>query len=117
MMADELEEVAELDRRWLRAHPDRHHCCRFPDLSELELYDSEHRARLVMAICHLGRGRVVRQPVIFQGALPADEGSAAALFALAARCRQPIPVVAQVAVPPRRGLCLDTPPIAPQNGT
>jgi hypothetical protein len=42
--------------------------------------------------------------VIFQGALPADEGSAAALFALAAQCRQPIPVVAAVEVPPSRGL-------------
>jgi hypothetical protein len=116
-MAHALEEVAELDRRWFRAHPDRQHCCRLPDLSELELYDSEHRARLPMAICHLGRGRVVRQPVIFRGALPVDEGSAAALFALAARCRQPIPVVAGVDVPPSRGLCHDTPPIAPHNGT
>jgi hypothetical protein len=82
-MAYALEEVAELDRRWFRLHPDRQHCCRFPDMRELELYDSEHRARLVMAICHLGSGRVVRQPVIFQCALPADERSAAALFALA----------------------------------
>lgn len=88
-MADALDEVAELDRRWFRAHRDRHHRCRFPYLSELELYDSEHRARLVMAICHLGRGRVVSQPVIFQGALAAEEGSAATLFALAAGYPQP----------------------------
>jgi hypothetical protein len=90
-----LEELAQLDRQWFRAHPDRQHCCRRPDVSELELYESDQRARLVMVICHLGRGCVVHQPVIFQGELPADEGSAAALFALAARYPQPIPVVAE----------------------
>ena len=104
-MARALEELAQLDRHWFRAHPDRQHCCRLPDLSELELYDSEHRARLLMAICHLGRGRVVRQPVIFRGALPVDEGSAAALFALAATSSEPIPVIALIDVLRlRRGL-------------
>jgi hypothetical protein len=46
-----------------------------------------------MAIRHLGRGHVVYQPVIFQGALPRDERSAAALFALAATSSEPIPVI------------------------
>jgi hypothetical protein len=36
--------------------------------------------------------------VIFQGALPTDENSAAALFALAAKSPQSIPVVAQMEV-------------------
>jgi hypothetical protein len=94
-MARALEELAQLDRQWFQAHPERQHCCRRPDMSELELYESDRRARLVMAICHLGRGCVLHQPVIFQGALPADERSAAALFALAARYPQPIPVVAE----------------------
>jgi hypothetical protein len=86
-------------------------------MSELELYESDHRAPLVMAICHLGRGRVVHQPVIFQGVLPADERSAAALFALAARYPQPIPVVAEMDVLRlRRGLCQNTAPSAPKNG-
>jgi hypothetical protein len=102
-MARALEELAQLDRQWFRAHPHRQHCCRRPDISELELYESDHRARLVMAICHLGRGRVVHQPVIFQGALPADESSAAALFALAARYPQAIPVVAEKEVLRLRG--------------
>jgi hypothetical protein len=102
-MARALEELAQLDRQWFRAHPDRQHCCRRPDMSELELYESDQRARLVMAICHLGRGRVVHQPVIFQGALPADETSAAALFALAARYPQAIPVVAEKDVLRLRG--------------
>jgi hypothetical protein len=58
-----------------------------------------------MAIRYLGRGRVVYQPVIFQGALPADEKSAAGLFALAAASPEPIPVIAQVEVRRlRRGL-------------
>ena len=44
-----------------------------------------------MAIRHLGHGDLVYQPVIFQGVLPKDERSAAALFSLAARCPAPIP--------------------------
>jgi hypothetical protein len=97
-MARALEELAQLDRQWFRAHPDRQHCCRRPDMSELELDESDFRARLVMAICYLGWGRVVHQPVIFQGALPADERSAAALFALAVRYPQPVPVVTEMDV-------------------
>ena len=49
-----------------------------------------------MAIRHLGRGHMVYQPVIFQGALPRDERSAAALFALAATSPEPIPVIEQM---------------------
>ena len=95
-MARTLEEIVRLDRRWFRAHPDRRHRCRWPDTGELKLCDSARGARLVMAIRHLGRGRVVYQPVIFQGALPTDERSAAALFALAATSPEPIPVIAQM---------------------
>jgi hypothetical protein len=47
--------------------------------------------RLVIAIRHLGRGRMVYQPVTFKGGLPTDEKSAAALFALAATSPEPIP--------------------------
>jgi hypothetical protein len=62
-------------------------------------------ARLVIAIRHFGRGYVVYQPVIFHGALPAHEESAAALFALAAACPAPVPVLAQKDVlRMRRGL-------------
>ena len=94
-MARTLEEIARLDRRWFRAHPERRHRCRWPDTGELDLCDCDRGARLVMAIRHLGRGHVVYQPVIFQGAPPADEESAAALFALAATSPEPIPVIAR----------------------
>jgi hypothetical protein len=108
-MARALEEIARLDRRWFRAHPERRHRCRWPDTGELDLYDSDRGARLVMAIRHLGRGHVVYQPVIFPGALPTDERSAAALFALAATSPDPIPVIAQMDVLRlRRGLRLQT---------
>ena len=93
-----LEEIARLDRRWFRAHPERRHRCRWPDTVELDLYDSGRGARLAMAIRHLGRGHIVYQPVIFQGRLPRDERSAAALFALAATSPEPIPVVAHMDV-------------------
>jgi hypothetical protein len=94
-MARALDEVVRLDRRWFWAHPKRWHRCRSPDAGELDLCGSDDGARLVMAIRHLGRGHVVYQPVIFQGAVPADEESAAALFALAATSPDPIPVIAQ----------------------
>jgi hypothetical protein len=97
-MARPLEEVARLDGRWFRAHPERRHRCRWPYTGELELIRSARGARLVMAIHHLGRGHVVYQPVIFDGALPADEKSAAALFGLAVRHPKPIPVVAEMDV-------------------
>jgi hypothetical protein len=95
-----LGHIAQLDRRWFGAHPERRHRCRWPDPVELDLCNSDRGARLVMAICHLGRGRIVYQPVIFQGALPSDERSAAALFALAATSSEPIPVVTPMAVLP-----------------
>jgi hypothetical protein len=93
-MARPLEEIARLDQRWFRAHPERRHRCRWPDTGELDGFRSDRGTGLVMVIRHLGRGCVVYQPVIFQGALSADERSAAALFALAARHPEPIPFVA-----------------------
>jgi hypothetical protein len=51
---------------------------------------------MIIAIRHLGCGRMVYQPVIFEGALPVDERSAAALFALAAKDPEPIPVVTKM---------------------
>jgi hypothetical protein len=62
---------------------------------ELDLCDCDRSARLVVAIRHFGCGYVVYQPVIFQGALPMHEESAAALFALAGTCPAPDPVLAR----------------------
>jgi hypothetical protein len=93
-----LDEIVRLDRRWFGAHPQRQHRCRRPDPCELALCDCERGARLVIAIRHLGPGYVVYQPVILQGALPAHEESAAALFALAATSPEPIPLIAQMDV-------------------
>jgi hypothetical protein len=90
-MARGLEEIARLDRRWFRAHPERWHRCRWPDPGELNLCETDLGARLIIAIRHLGRDRIVYQPVIFEGALPADERSAAALFALAVKDPEPFP--------------------------
>jgi hypothetical protein len=97
-MARALDEIVWLDRRWFWAHPERRHRCRWPDTGELDLLRSDRGARLVIAIRHLGRGRVVYQPVIYQDALPADEESAAALFTLAASYPEPIPMVAEMDV-------------------
>jgi hypothetical protein len=89
-----LARIARLDWRWFLAHRERRHRCRWPDIVELELYNSDPGARLAMAIRHLGRGHIVYQPVILEGGLPRDERSAAALFALAAASSEPVPSVA-----------------------
>jgi hypothetical protein len=89
-----LDEIVRLDRRWFWAHPQKRHRCRWPDTRGFDLCNCDHGARLVVAICHLGRGYIVYQPVIFQGALPGDEESAAALFALTATSLEPVPALA-----------------------
>jgi hypothetical protein len=94
-MARALKEVA---RQWFRAHPERRHRCRWPDTIEFDVCDSARGARLVIAIRHLGRGHIVYQPAILRGALPRDERSAAALFALAATSSEPISVMAPMDV-------------------
>jgi hypothetical protein len=105
-MARALDEIVRLDRCWFWAHPQRQHRCRWPDTCERDLCDCDRGARLVMAIRHLGRGYIVYQPVIFQGALPAHEEAAAALFALAATSPEPVPALAQKDVlRVRRGWC------------
>ena len=68
--------------------------CRRPDRRELDLYAGNDGGRLIIAIRHLGRGRVLHQPLILQGVLPADERSSAAIFALAVKHPDPIPQVA-----------------------
>jgi hypothetical protein len=97
-MTRALDEIVRLDRRWFCAHPERRHRCRSPDTLELDLCDSERGGWLVMAIRHLGRGHIVYQPAILQGALPRNERSAAALFALAAKSSEPVPVITQMDV-------------------
>jgi hypothetical protein len=47
---------------------------------------------------HLGRGHIVYQPAIFLGAPPRNERSAAALFALAAKSSEPVPVITRIDV-------------------
>jgi hypothetical protein len=89
-----LDGIARLDRDWFLVNPKRDHRCRRPAPCELDLYDYYRGGRLVVAVRHLGRGRVLYQPVIFQGALPSDERSSAAIFALAAKHPDPIPQVA-----------------------
>jgi hypothetical protein len=97
-MARPLDEIVRLDRLWFWAHPERSHRCRWPDTRELELCDGDPGVPLVIAIRHLGRGHVLYQPVIFHGVLPNDERSAGILFALAARCRDAVPLMSEIDV-------------------
>jgi hypothetical protein len=97
-MTRTMKEITRLDRRWFRARPERRHRCRWPDTRELALCDCDRGIRPVIAIRHLGRGCLVYQPVIFQGTLPAHEESAAALFALAATSREPVPIIPEMDV-------------------
>jgi hypothetical protein len=101
-MAHALDEIVQRDRGWFWAHPERQHRCRWPETCELDPCDRDRDARLVIAIRHLGHGCIVYQPVFFQGALPYNEESTAALFALAGTSPEPIPVLAQMDVWRRR---------------
>ena len=80
-----LDEIARLDRRWSERIRNAAIRCRRPDRRELDLYAGNDGGRLIIAIRHLGRGRVLHQPLILQGVLPADERSSAAIFALAVK--------------------------------
>jgi hypothetical protein len=55
---------------------------------------------LIVAVRHLGRGRVLYQPLLLHGSPPLDEDAAAALFAHAAEHPDPIPEVDLVADSP-----------------
>lgn len=92
-MPRSFDDIARLDRRWFRAHPERRHRCRRPETGEADLYGRDRSGRLIIAVRHLGR-RVLYQPLILNGALPTDERSAAALFVLAASHSEPVPEVA-----------------------
>lgn len=93
-MPRSLDDMARLDRRWFRAHPERHHRCRRPDSGELDLHNGGRGGRLIIAVRHFGRGRVLYQPLFLHGPLPLDERSAAALFVLAASRPEAIPEIA-----------------------
>ena len=97
-MARALEEIIRRDRRWFRAHPERWHRCRWPHPDQLDFCGGDFGSRLVIPIRHLGGGRIVYQPVILEDTLPGGERAAAALFALALRDPEPIPVVAEMNV-------------------
>jgi hypothetical protein len=91
-----VDDIPRYDRRWFRSRPERQHRCRRPDTTEIDVYDPG-RGCLIIAIRHMA-GRLVYQPVIYDGRLPRDERSAAVLFALAARHTDPIPVIAEADV-------------------
>lgn len=96
MMTRHVDEIPRHDRRWFRSRPERRHRCRRPHTIEIDLYEADY-GRLILAIRHIG-GRLVYQPVIYDGRLPRGEQSAALLFAMAARHPDPIPVIAETEV-------------------
>jgi hypothetical protein len=59
VMARPLDEIVRLDRLWFRAHSETRHHCRSPDNGELAFCENKHDPLLVMAIRHVGRGRIV----------------------------------------------------------
>jgi hypothetical protein len=95
-----LDGIARRDGEWFLAHPKRHHLCRRPAPCEFDLYDGYRGGRLIVAVRHLGRGRVLYQPLLLHGSPPLDEDAAAALFAHAAEHPDPIPEVDLVADSP-----------------
>jgi hypothetical protein len=58
-MARPVDGIVRFDWRWFRAHPDTRHHCRSLHTGELAFCENNCGALLVLAIRHVGRGRIV----------------------------------------------------------
>jgi hypothetical protein len=58
-MTRPFDEIVRLDRRWFRAHLETRCHCRSLDTGELASCENNRVALLVVAIRHIGRGRIV----------------------------------------------------------
>ena len=91
-MARPLDEIVRLYRRWFCADPNDGTAADRP----IRASSTVPRVWTWRSATSGAATSSIYQPVIFQGALPTDERSAAALFALAATSRDPIPVIARM---------------------
>jgi hypothetical protein len=86
------DEIARLDARWFKAHPERRHRVRQADQDEVQLPGLPGGHPVLMAIRWTGRG-CIYQPLFYDPGPPRHERMASILFAIAAANPDPVPIV------------------------
>jgi hypothetical protein len=86
------DEIARLDARWFRAHPERRYRVRRTDQGEVQLAVLLGDRPVLMAMRWTGRG-CIYQPLFYDAEPPRLERMARILFAVAASKPDPVPIV------------------------
>jgi hypothetical protein len=86
------DEIARLDARWFKAHPERRYRVRQADQDEVQLPGLPGDRPVLMAMRWTGRG-CIYQPLFYDAGPPRLERLARILFAIAASKRDPVPIV------------------------
>jgi hypothetical protein len=86
------DEIARLDARWFKAHPERRYRVRRADQDEVQLSGVVDDSRVLVAIRWTGRG-CIYQPLFYDAEPPRLERMASILFAIAAAKPDPVPIV------------------------
>jgi hypothetical protein len=86
------DEIARLDARWFKAHPERRYRVRWADQGEVQLPDFWATAPVLIAMRWTGRG-CIYQPLFYDAGPPRLERMASILFAIAAAKPDPVPIV------------------------
>jgi hypothetical protein len=85
-------EIAHLDARWFRAHPERRHRVRRAAESEVLVGTTLADGPLLMAMRWTGKG-CLYQPFFYDASPPRHERMASILFAMAASELEPVPFI------------------------
>jgi hypothetical protein len=85
-------EIARLDARWFKAHPERRHRVRLAEDGEVQLPTGLAHRPVLMAMRWTGKG-CIYQPLFYDAGPPGHERMASILFAMAAWELEPMPVI------------------------
>jgi hypothetical protein len=85
-------EMARLDARWFKAHPERRHRVRRAGHGEVPLTSLQADHPVLMAMRWTGKG-CLYQPLFYDAGLPQRERMASILFAMAAATPEPVPLI------------------------
>jgi len=85
-------EIARLDARWFKAHPERRHRVRRAEEGEVQLPSPLADRPVLIAMRWTGKG-CIYQPLFFDAGPPRRERMASILFAVAASDPDPAPVI------------------------
>jgi hypothetical protein len=85
-------EIARLDARWFRAHPERRHRVRLAEGGEVQLPSILVEHSVLVAMRWTGKG-CLYQPLFYDAGPPRRERMASILFAMAASDPEPVPVI------------------------